>query len=250
MPTNPLNCVKVIGRGWFNIGLTLESILHINDWKLFGSFGNFRQWSKRIRHLSFIYLELISVYQFDLFTSKIGVLQGLLQGINSPCSFKFSMMGFNPSSVSGFSGHCFRCGHRQASLSLIKTGTAFLLDPQSFRQPTLQDLHSVQLMGEKEQAPYLWKQEAWTLLSIFLPRRGEGECSRIRDSWEKQQSPSRSLKGDWNSSVGLVLTVPLQWWIRRKAEQASASTEKSAPVSKTNRLIGPPQLLIPGVPQA
>ena len=37
MPKNPLNCLKVIGRGWSNIDLTLESILQINDWKIFGS---------------------------------------------------------------------------------------------------------------------------------------------------------------------------------------------------------------------
>ena len=37
---------------------------------------------------------------FYFFISKIGVLHGLLQGINSPCSFKFSMMGFNPSLTS------------------------------------------------------------------------------------------------------------------------------------------------------
>ena len=34
---------------------------------------------------------------FDFSIPKIGVLHGLLQGINSPRSFKFSVMGFNPS---------------------------------------------------------------------------------------------------------------------------------------------------------
>ena len=37
MPKNPLNCLKVIGRGWSNIALTLESILQINDWNRSGS---------------------------------------------------------------------------------------------------------------------------------------------------------------------------------------------------------------------
>ena len=32
---------------------------------------------------------------------------GLLSGINSPCSFKFSMMGFKTSLTLGFSGYCF-----------------------------------------------------------------------------------------------------------------------------------------------
>ena len=44
---------------------------------------------------------------FDFFIPKIGVLHGLLQGINSPCSFEFTMMGFNPSLISGFREYCF-----------------------------------------------------------------------------------------------------------------------------------------------
>ena len=41
----------------------------------------------------------------DFFIPKIGVLHGLLQGINSPCSFKFSVMGFNSSLTASFSGY-------------------------------------------------------------------------------------------------------------------------------------------------
>ena len=33
---NPFSCPEVIGRGLSNIGLTLENILQINDWKIFG----------------------------------------------------------------------------------------------------------------------------------------------------------------------------------------------------------------------
>ena len=39
---------------------------------------------------------------FDFFIPKIGVLHGLLQGINSPCSFKFSIMGSNPKAVAPY----------------------------------------------------------------------------------------------------------------------------------------------------
>ena len=39
-----------------------------------------------------------------------------LQGINSACSFKFLMMGFNPSLTSGFSGYCFLCLEISAGL--------------------------------------------------------------------------------------------------------------------------------------
>ena len=59
------------------------------------------------------------------FIPKIGVLHGLLQGTNSPCFFKFLMMGFNPSLTSGFSGYCFLCGNKSGSLSLTTTGIAF-----------------------------------------------------------------------------------------------------------------------------
>ena len=37
MPKNPFSCLEVIGREWSNLGLTLENILQINDWKIFGS---------------------------------------------------------------------------------------------------------------------------------------------------------------------------------------------------------------------
>ena len=66
------------------------------------------------------------------FIPKIGVLHGLLQGTNSPSSFKFSMMGFNPSLTSGFSGYCFLCGNKSGSLSLTTTGIAFCAQPTDF----------------------------------------------------------------------------------------------------------------------
>ena len=91
---------------------------------------------------------------FDFFTTKIGVLLGLLQGINNPCSFKRSMLGFNPSLTLVFSGYCLLYGNKWGSLSLITTEAAFVLDPLFSHQ----DLGFVQLMGEKEQAPYSWKQ--------------------------------------------------------------------------------------------
>ena len=69
---------------------------------------------------------------FDFFTRKIGVLHGLLEGINSPCSFKFSMIAFNFFLTSGFRGYCFWCGNRWGSLSLIMTGTAFCVLPTVF----------------------------------------------------------------------------------------------------------------------
>ena len=91
-----------------------------------------RTWLKRLSSSS----SSSSLYLlFDFFIFKIGVLQGLLQGINSPCSFTFLMMGFNPSLTSGFSGYCFLCGNKCGSLSLTATGIALLLDSQIFHQP-------------------------------------------------------------------------------------------------------------------
>ena len=83
-------------------------------------------------HLLFVNLELVSIYHLISLYPKIRVLQGLLQGINSPCSFKFSMMGFNPSLTSGFSGYCFLCGNKCGSLSLTTTGIAVSAQPTDF----------------------------------------------------------------------------------------------------------------------
>ena len=57
--------------------------------------------------LLFVNLELVPICHLTFFTPKIGVLHGLLQGINSPCFFKFLEMGFNSSLTSGFGLYCF-----------------------------------------------------------------------------------------------------------------------------------------------
>ena len=73
---------------------------------------------------------------FDFFTPKIGVLYGLLQGINSPSSFKCSMIGFNPSLISGFSEYCFwwgnRWGHPLAVPGLPSLWQYPLLEPHTW----------------------------------------------------------------------------------------------------------------------
>ena len=100
-------------------------------WAAVSGVAQSRTWLKRLSSSSSSSLYLL----FDFFIFKIGVLQGLLQGINSPCSFTFLMMGFNPSLTSGFSGYCFLCGNKCGSLSLTATGIALLLDSQIFHQP-------------------------------------------------------------------------------------------------------------------
>ena len=135
------------------------------------------------------------------FTPKIGVLYGLLQGINSPCSFTFLMIGFN----------------------------LCVLNTQFFHQPTLWDLHFVPPMGKKQKAPYAWKQKPGHCLVYPSPEEVR-ETSAPSETCEKTaQSPSHSLKDDWNYSIRLVLTVPLQKWTGRKADQGLQWPQRNFP---------------------
>ena len=161
----PLSCLKVIGRRWYSIGLTLESILQINDWKNIWLIQEFQTIKYKdyafIIHKSWTSLHL----SFDFFTPKIGVLHRLLQGINSSCSFKFSMMGFNSSLTSGFNGYCFWCGNKWGSLSLIRKGTTFCAQPTVFISAhTLGFTFS----SVKRAGSIFMKTEAWTLFSMLL----------------------------------------------------------------------------------
>ena len=77
------------------------------------------------------------------------------------------------------------------------------------------------------------KTEAWTLLSISLPRRGEGDSVTIRNSWEISQSPTCSLKGDWNNSIWLIQKPHYRAVDREESRPgALVSTEKVALMSK------------------
>ena len=121
------------------------------------------------------------------FTPKIGVLHGLLQGINSPCSSKFSVMGFNPSLTSGFNGYCLWCGSRWGSLSLIATGIAFCAWPTVFTSAhTLAFTFSSVIRA----GSIFMKTEAWTLFSISLPRRGGRSSGTVRNVWENSRAPA------------------------------------------------------------
>ena len=121
---------------------------------------------------------------FDFFISKKGVLQGLLQGINSPCSFKFSMMGFNPSLTSGFSGYCLLCGNKCRSLSLTTAGIAFCVRPTDFPSSHTLGFTFYSTKGRERDGSIFMKTEAWTLVNISLPKRGEGGSGTIRNSCE------------------------------------------------------------------
>ena len=145
------------------------------------------------------------------------MLHGLLQGINSPCSFKFSVVGFNPFLTSGFSGYCFLCGNKCGCLNLT-TGIAFCAQPTDFPSAHTLVFIFCSIKGRKREGFIFMKTEAWTLLSISLPKWGEGDSDMIRNACEIAQSPNCSLEDNWNN-VWLILTVPLWKWIREKIGQ-------------------------------
>ena len=102
---------------------------------------------------------------FDFFIPKIGVLLGLLEGINSLCSFNFSMMGFNPSLASGFRRCCFFCGTKCGSLSLTTTGIAFCARPIDFPSALTLRFTCCSIKGREREGSIFMKTEAWTLFS-------------------------------------------------------------------------------------
>ena len=110
------------------------------------------------------------------------MFHGLVQEINSPCSFKFSMMGFNPPLLSGFSGYCFLCGNQYRSLSLTAKGIAFCAWPTDFPWANTLGFTFCSIQGRKREGSIFMKIEAWALLSISLPKRGEGDSGTIRNS--------------------------------------------------------------------
>ena len=95
------------------------------------------------------------------------MLQGLLQGINSPCSFKFLMMSFNPSLTSGFSGYCFLCGNKCGSLSLTTTRIAFCARPTDFPSAHTLGFTFCSIKERERDGSLFMKTEAWTLLSML-----------------------------------------------------------------------------------
>ena len=110
------------------------------------------------------------------------MLHGLLQGNNSPCSFKFSLMGFNPSLTSGFSGYCFLCGNKCGSLSLTTTGIAYCARSTDFQTACTLVFPVFSIKWREKEGSIFMKTEAWSLLSISLPKKGQGDNVMIRNS--------------------------------------------------------------------
>ena len=116
------------------------------------------------------------------------MLHGLLQGINSPY-FKLSMMGFNRSLTSGFSGYCLLCGNKCGSLSLTTTVTAFCARPTDFPLVHTLGFTFCSIKGREREGSIFMKTEAWTVLSISSV---QFSCSVMSDSlWPHELQHAR-----------------------------------------------------------
>ena len=144
--------------------------------------------SSFIIHKSWASLHL----SFDFFTPQIGVLHELLQGINCPCFFKFSMIGFNTSLTSDSRGYYFWCGNMCGSLSLTSPGITFCVQPSFYISPYSRIYI---LFNQWERKRIFMKTEACSLLSIYLPKRGEGDSGMIRNSCENSTESQLQLRG-------------------------------------------------------
>ena len=104
-----------------------------------------------------------------------------------------------------FSGYCFWCENRWGSLSLIAKGTVFCTKP-SF--PSAHTLGFI-FCSLKEWVPYSWKQRP-DHCSVYPSPEGVRETLAWLETHEKtDQSPSCSLKDDWNNSIWLIQTASL-----------------------------------------
>ena len=132
---------------------------------------------------------------FDFFTPKIEVLYELLQAINSPSSFKFSMLVFNPSLTSDFRGYFFWCGNMCGSLSLPMTGIDFCIWPTVYPSVYTLRFTFYSINGRERESFILTKIKAWTLLSISLPKRGEADSGTFRNLCAKGTESQLQFRG-------------------------------------------------------
>ena len=78
------------------------------------------------------------------------------------------------------------------SLSLTTTGIAFCAQPTDFPSAHTLGFTFCSAKGREKEGSIFMKTEAWTLFSIFLPKRGEGDSGTIRNSCEN--SPESQLQ--------------------------------------------------------
>ena len=70
------------------------------------------------------------------------------------------------------------------TLSLTTTGIAFCAQPTDFPSAYTLGFTFCSIKGREREGSIFMKTEAWTLLSIFLPKRGEGDSGTIKNSCE------------------------------------------------------------------
>ena len=70
------------------------------------------------------------------------------------------------------------------SLSLTTTGIAFCAQPTDFPSAHTLGFTFCSTKGREREGSIFMKTEAWTLLNISLPKRGEGDPGTIRNSCE------------------------------------------------------------------
>ena len=83
---------------------------------------------------------------------------------------------FNPYLTSDFSGFYFLCGNKCRSLGLTTIGIATCARPTDFPSAHTLGFTLFSIKGGEREASIFMKTEAWTLLSISLPKRGERDC--------------------------------------------------------------------------
>ena len=79
---------------------------------------------------------------------------------------------------------------------MIVTRAAFCAWPTVFSSAHTLGFTFCSINGRERAGSIFMKTEAWTLLSIFLPRKGEGDPGTIRNSWENSTEPQMQLKDD------------------------------------------------------
>ena len=80
------------------------------------------------------------------------------------------------------------------SLSLTTTGIAFCAQPTGFPSAHILGFTFCSTKGREREGSIFMKTEAWTLLSISLPRRDEGDSGMIRNSCETSTESQLQLK--------------------------------------------------------
>ena len=119
----------------------------------------------------------------------------LLQGINRPSSFKFSVIGFNPSLALDFRGYCFWCGNMCGSLSLLTTGTDFCIWSTVFPSVYTLGFTFYSINGRERESSIFMKIKAWILLSISFPKMGERDSGTIRNLCAKGTESQLQFRG-------------------------------------------------------